>query len=223
MCSLFRCTTQRDLQVIVYVSPTDRLSLHDRINEYFKLRKKIFCDQLNWEKPKPYDLEYDEYDDFFNIYILYVDDDSKQLHGGVRFMPTIGRTAIHKELQTQVNDPKEFVSPGIWEASRFCALRGRNELRTEGMVNRAALALSLASIEFCRANDIKHIVGICDEKFLSMAESFGADGKIISEVAGESEIKRYCCAWPARADSEMLTWSRRFLRSDGPPILCNVT
>lgn len=208
--------------MIVYVAPTDRLASHDRIYEYFKLRKKIFCDQLNWEKPKPYDLEYDEYDDFFNIYVLYIDDDSKQLVGGVRFMPTKGQTAIQKELQEHLPDPKEFISPNIWEASCFCALRGKTENSTKGIVNRAALALALASIDFCRVNDIDHIVGVCDKKFISVAESFGTAGKIISKVAGTHEMQRFCCIWPARADSEMLTWSKRFLRSGGPPILCKV-
>ncbi|MEM7463093.1 MAG: acyl-homoserine-lactone synthase [Pseudomonadota bacterium] len=208
--------------MIVYVTPTDRLSLHERIYEYFKLRKKIFCDQLSWEPPKPHDLEYDEYDDYFNIYILYVDDDSNQLFGGVRFMPTKGYTEIHKEIVKQDLDPAEIVSPNIWEASRFCALGGKTKRRPNCMVNRAALALALASIEFCRANDISHIVGICDAQFLSMAEAFGVNGNIICEVSGVHDQPRYCCKWRARADSEMLTWSRRFLGNDGPPVLCTV-
>ncbi|MGI9400649.1 MAG: acyl-homoserine-lactone synthase [Rhizobiaceae bacterium] len=208
--------------MIVYVTPTDRLSHHGQINEYFKLRKKIFCEKLNWATPKPFGLEYDEYDDLFNIYILYLDEDSKQLVGGVRFMPTNGPTATQSALAGQPQNRAKCVSPHIWEASKFCALRSKAEQHAEGIVNRAALALSLASIDFCQANDIRQIVGICDKNFISMAESFGVSGDVISSFSDDQQDQRYCCIWPARADADMLAWSKRFLRSGGPPILRQV-
>ena len=65
--------------MIIYVPPGKRHEYRDELTRYFELRKRIFCDKLNWVEPKPDGLEVDRFDNLFNVYVLSIDDETGEL------------------------------------------------------------------------------------------------------------------------------------------------
>ena len=138
---------RRAVPMILYVEMSDRNSHRHLIEQYFRLRKRVFCDELKWVDPVSEDMEYDDFDFMYNIYILHVDDCTGEVTGGVRLMPTTGPTLMHTVWADMLPDRDDFRSPAIWEATRFCA-DALASSRKSNLANRITLALTLAVIDF---------------------------------------------------------------------------
>ena len=67
-------------------------TLMDRM---FKLRKEVFSDQLGWDVSVDDDYERDIYDQKMPAYLVWCDDDRKELYGSMRLMPTTGPTLLY--------------------------------------------------------------------------------------------------------------------------------
>lgn len=91
----------------------------DLLDQMFRLRKRVFADELAWDVPVKGDLERDEYDDINPIYLVWCSDDRKTLYGSVRLLPTTGPTLLFDVFRNTFND-EELSAPGIWEATRLC-------------------------------------------------------------------------------------------------------
>jgi N-acyl-L-homoserine lactone synthetase len=203
--------------MIKYIELPERSENQNYINDYFYLRKKVFCDQLKWVEPKENGLEYDDFDEMYNIYILNIDDQLGNVTGGVRLMPTTGPTLMHEVWSDMLPDPNDFRSPNIWEATRFCVDDTSNSTRKGNFVNRATLALSLAVMDFGSANGITHVIGVCERKFFDMAGAYGASAEIISTKTDENGIEIGCGIWSTNAEQQTLAWAREFV-GNAPPI-----
>ncbi len=96
---------------------TDNSSL---LLQYFRLRKRIFFDNLKWSVPVKGDLERDTYDDARPTYLLWLDSQRRVTYGGLRLMPTTGPTLLHDVFHaTHGRDPR-LISPDVWEGTRMC-------------------------------------------------------------------------------------------------------
>lgn len=90
------------------------------LDQSFRLRKKVFADRLGWQVPVTGSHERDRYDDLHPAYLLWCDDDRKQLYGSVRLMPTTGPTLLYDVFRSTFPDACDLVAPGIWEGTRMC-------------------------------------------------------------------------------------------------------
>jgi N-acyl-L-homoserine lactone synthetase len=202
--------------MIVYIEAAERQKNQQRIFEYFKLRRKVFCDHLRWVEPRPDGLERDAFDEMDNVYILNVDEYQGNVTGGVRLMPTTGPTLIHDVWRDMLPDPDDFRSPNIWEATRFCVDEASSASRKGSFVNRATLALSLAVMDFGAANGITHVIGVCERKFFDMASAYGADAEIISTKRDTNGVEIGCGIWSTSAELQTLEWARDFVGCRAP-------
>jgi len=90
------------------------------LNQYFRLRKTVFCDQLKWDCPATGPEERDHYDTLKPVYLLWSSNDGKTLYGGLRLMPTTGPTLLYDVFQKTFPAAATLQAPGIWEGTRMC-------------------------------------------------------------------------------------------------------
>jgi acyl homoserine lactone synthase len=207
--------------MIQFIEPHERAMHSAVLNQYFSLRKRVFCDQLRWVEPKTDELEFDDFDFGFNVYLLHLDDDTGALTGGVRLMPTTGPTLMHTVWADMLPDPDDFRSPSIWEATRFC-VDSSASTRRSSLANRATLALTLAVIDFAQANGISHIIAVCESKFFDMTNAFSGNAEIIDRRLDANGVDICCGLWSAEADRSRIEWARQFIGGSSPSIIRKV-
>lgn len=207
--------------MIVYVETPQREKYNHYLQQYFNLRKRVFCDQLRWVEAATSDMEFDALDGEHNIYILNVDDLSGAVNGGVRLMPTTGPTLMHTVWADMLPSPNDFRAPTIWEATRFC-VDSSASTRRENLANRATLALTLAVIDFAQANGISHIIAVCEAKFFDMTNAYAGGAEIISRRIDANGVDVCCGLWSADLDRSRIAWARQFIGGAEPAVIRQV-
>lgn len=193
--------------MIIYVPPAERLRYREYLHQYYKLRKFIFCDTLKWVPPPSGELETDRFDSLFNVYILYIDDKTGSVAGGVRLMPTMGPTLLHDVWFDMLPDGETMRSAAIWEATRFCIDESVSS-RKQSLLNRATLSLSFAIAEFAHTNQIEEIVAICERYFFEMSGVFGPKARMLSSRQEPQGPEIYCGVWEVSDIRKKLSWTR---------------
>jgi acyl homoserine lactone synthase len=90
------------------------------MEKMFKLRKRVFADQLGWDVPVNGDYERDEYDALKPVYLVWCGPGRTTLYGMMRLMPTTGPTLLYDVFRSTFPDTASLVAPGIWEGTRMC-------------------------------------------------------------------------------------------------------
>ncbi len=197
--------------VIIYIEPADRERNRGILKEYWKLRKRVFCDNYGWVSANEDGTETDHLDETYSISILYVDPRNQRLGGGVRLTPTTGQTLIHSVWPDMLPNPEDFRSPNIWEATRFCVDES-NTSRNQSFANRATLALNLAILDFASANGITNVIAVCEQKFFNLFEIYGFSPEIISRKTEKDGCEIGCAVWPTDETARnYISWARPFL------------
>ncbi|MEZ5791313.1 MAG: acyl-homoserine-lactone synthase [Nitratireductor sp.] len=206
--------------MIEYIEMHERNQKANLLEQFYRLRKHVFCDTLGWVQANGDGLEMDEFDDRFNVVIVNVDEQTGTVDGGVRLMPTTGPTLLHKVWPDMLPDPEEFRSSDIWEATRFCVGNLSSTTRKRNFVNRATLALSLSVLEFCSANGISKVVGVCEKKFFDMQRVYGTRAEIISSKIDENGVAISCGLWQTGKQARsQIAWAKPFLGGVEPVLL----
>lgn len=207
--------------MIIYITPKNRHHFRDELDQYFRLRKKIFCDKLKWVEAELGDREIDQFDKMFNVYILHIDKELGLVSGGVRLMPTLGPTLMHSVWKDLLPDEDDFRSPNIWEATRFCVDEEISS-RKANLLNRATLSLSMAVADFGHANGISNVIAVCESYFFNMAGAYGPKAEIISSKKDENGLDISCGMWSTSGIQSMLDWSRALTGNVEPAIIQRV-
>lgn len=88
--------------------------------QMFRLRKRVFADQLQWDVQVVGEAERDFYDDLRPVYLMWCDDARSKLYGSLRLMPTTGPTLLHDVFRRTFPTDVDLSAPGIWEGTRMC-------------------------------------------------------------------------------------------------------
>lgn len=204
--------------MITYILPSERKKHSERLNAYFRLRKRVFCDKLRWVQATGEDIERDQFDDLDNVYILYSDPATGKVAGGVRLMPTMGPTLLHSVWADLVPPGTNLKSPCTWEATRFCVDEEASS-RKANLLNRATLCLSMSVADFGHANGIRQVVAVCEDYFFTMAGAYGPKPEVISSKVDENGLKISCGIWQTEAIQSLLSWSRALTGNCEPALL----
>jgi acyl homoserine lactone synthase len=207
--------------MIVYVTPATRHKFREQLDQYYQLRKRVFCDKLGWVDAREDGREVDSFDSHFNVYILCIDSETGAVSGGVRMMPSTGPTLLHTVWADMLPDDNDFRSPNIWEATRFC-VDEEISTRKASLLNRTTLMLSMAVADFGNANGISHVIAVCEHYFFNMAGAYGPQAEILSTKIDQNGLKISCGMWSTSSIQSLLTWSRALTGNVEPAIIRKV-
>ena len=104
------------------------------MDQAFRLRKRVFHDQLEWAVTIDGDYERDEYDALQPAYLMWCNDRGDRLYGTLRLMPTTGPTLLYDVFRDTFAGAS-LIAPGIYEGTRMCLEHFRPILNREGFPN----------------------------------------------------------------------------------------
>lgn len=82
------------LDMIAVVDQSNAHKYSKLLDEMFRLRARIFLDRLGWDVQVRDGKERDKYDDKGPIYLIYTDDEAREVKGSLRLLPTTGPTLL---------------------------------------------------------------------------------------------------------------------------------
>jgi N-acyl-L-homoserine lactone synthetase len=102
------------------IQPNDFSRSMPLLRAMFRLRKKVFHDQLDWNVCIKDEMEFDEYDNSKVQYLVWCSSDRKNLYGAVRLMATTEPTLLYDVFaETHGNSP-DLIGDDVLEGTRMC-------------------------------------------------------------------------------------------------------
>jgi len=160
--------------MILAIEGVDRLAYRELFEQMFRMRAAVFSERLGWDVTVVDGKETDRFDAEDPLYLLCVDEMTRQLKGAVRLLPTTGPNMLRDVFAVLV--PGGSVeSPLIWESSRFAINPdlsvgpGRQDVNQ--FVNTTTIELLCGLVEAAQLAGVEHIVSVFDAR---MARIFRA-------------------------------------------------
>lgn len=152
------------------------------MDEMFRLRARVFRDRLGWDVRVIDGKERDKYDDEAPIYLIYVDDASREVKGCLRLLPTTGPTVLADFFSDTLPDAAHLSAPTIWECTRFCV-----DERIFGAGNRHELyfasALLIAALgDLALKAGIESILANFDSTMLELYRHIGCEVEVLGST-----------------------------------------
>jgi acyl homoserine lactone synthase len=127
----------------------------------YKLRKEIFCDELNWVNNCDHVIEVDDYDAYATL--IGVLDDTDKLLGTLRIIPAQCTMMIEKEFACLIKNTHQIIkTPRAVEISRLCIRKSICHDRQA----RVSHALYKGAYNWCLRNSIQFLYIVVDHKML---------------------------------------------------------
>lgn len=166
----------------------------DMMQAAFRLRKKVFADQLNWDVPVHGDQEFDEYDTDSARYLIWCSPDRENLYGLIRLLPTSGPTLLYDVFGATHDYAPELVAEDIFEGTRMCI---DEELVARDFPNLAPGAgfnlLFLALCEAGMALGVRRMVSNFEPAMSRVYRRAGLDYDMHGKAGGYGK-RPVCCA-----------------------------
>ncbi|TGQ28079.1 acyl-homoserine-lactone synthase [Mesorhizobium sp. M00.F.Ca.ET.216.01.1.1] len=179
--------------MITVIQPHHYRQHRGLLDQMFRLRKRVFFDQLDWEVPVHGDWERDAYDDFGPAYLVWTDGRYKALYGAIRLLPTTGPTLLYDVFRRTFPEQIDLAAPGIWEGTRMCideALLARDHPTIDP--GRAFCLMLLALCEVALAHGIHTMVSNYEPHLKRVYQKAGAALDEIGRADGYGK-RPVCC------------------------------
>jgi len=194
--------------MILFVTPENRHRYAAQIREYFRIRKLVFYDLLNWEVTVHGDQEYDMYDSMPCNYVLSLDRNG-MVQGGLRQMAMAGPTLTWEKFSDMIGDPTGLMAPDVWETTRFAVRPEKKDARFMSGVNRVAVELCAASLQTGLGLGAKRHVAVCEERVVRLTRSFRMPCTVLGRKVTPRGEDILCVAWEVSDESvERLAWAK---------------
>lgn len=180
--------------MIHYIEEVDRADSAQLLESYFRLRKKVFADELKWKVRVVGDLERDELDDQPCVYVIVTDNDNV-LIAGARLIPTAQVTLLSMAFDGLVPHYANIVSPTTWESSRYCVDRNAARMRVKSGLRKSTAELSIGTIQYAKKNGIKEIIAVCEERLYALSKTIFPKAEEIGRMEIDDDIV-ICARWP---------------------------
>jgi acyl homoserine lactone synthase len=168
--------------VIVVIESHNTEKYSKLMDEMFRLRAAVFRDRLGWDVQVVDGKERDRYDDAGPVYIIYSDEEAREVKGCLRLMPTTGPTLLADIFSDTMPDGVHLSAPTMWECTRFCI----NEKFIEGKPSEGLLFTSMVMIEALGTvainAGIESIIGNIDPGMLRLYRRIGCEVEILGST-----------------------------------------
>ena len=169
--------------MIITVEPKDRQKHRSYMSDMFRLRARVFRDELGWDVEVHDGNEFDKYDTEEKVYLLSLNEQGV-LDGALRLMPTSGPTLLTEVFSELVPSDMGLRSPHIWEATRFCVCRTHSPL-VKGIAS-AAWHLMIGAAELAVDSGIEAFVTVYDTRVKRLYRTLGIQVDELSSRQGET-------------------------------------
>ena len=153
------------------------------IDEMFRLRARIFRDRLKWDVQVADGKERDKYDDGTPVYIIYADDEGREVKGSLRLLPTTGPTLLADLFSDTVPDAVHLSAPTIWECTRFCLSDKILDERRQDGICLASTILIVALGEVAISAGIESIIANFDSSMLRIYRRIGCKVEVLGSTS----------------------------------------
>jgi N-acyl-L-homoserine lactone synthetase len=167
--------------VIVVVEPHNAQMYSDLLDKMFRLRARIFHDQLGWDVKVTDGCERDKYDHEGPVYIIYTDSQLDQVKGSLRLLPTTGPTLLVDFFSDTLPDAADLSAPTIWECSRFC-LDDRALANDHDGLLFVSTVLLIALGDLAIRSGIESILGNFDSAMLRLYRRLGCEVEVLGST-----------------------------------------
>ena len=169
--------------MIIIIEPHNKAEYQELMEQMFRLRARVFHDKLGWDVQVEDGKERDKYDDEAPVYLIYADDEARQVKGCLRLLPTTGPTVLSDFFSDTLSDAVRLSEPSIWECSRFCL-----DDRVLGNGNQeqmyfACVVLIAALGDVAIKAGIGSILGNFDSKMLRFYRRIGCEVEILGSTS----------------------------------------
>jgi acyl-homoserine lactone synthase len=111
--------------MIHIVTPENKSQYADAMEQAYRLRHKVFVDEMGWSALRKDDgREVDQFDDDHALHMLYLRDG--EVLGYQRMLPTT-RPHLLSEVMPQLCEDERPAGPHIWEWTRYCVQPAHRE------------------------------------------------------------------------------------------------
>jgi acyl homoserine lactone synthase len=148
------------------------------LDQMFRLRARVFHDRLGWDVQVADGKERDRYDDAGPVYIIYADDDTQDVKGSLRLLPTTGPTVLADIFSDTLPDAIGLSAPTIWECTRFCVEDGGS--RHQQLIASGMLIAALGDVAIKAG--IESILGNFDSTMLRLYRRIGCEVEVLGST-----------------------------------------
>jgi acyl homoserine lactone synthase len=148
------------------------------LDQMFRLRARVFHDRLGWDVEVADGKERDRYDDAGPVYIVYADDDTQDVKGSLRLLPTTGPTVLAEIFSDTLPDAIGLSAPTIWECTRFCVEDGGSRHRQ--LIASGILIAALGEVAIKAG--IESILGNFDSTMLRLYRRIGCEVEVLGST-----------------------------------------
>jgi N-acyl-L-homoserine lactone synthetase len=168
--------------MVVVIEPYNAHKYRPLIDQMFQLRARVFRDRLKWDVHVEDGRERDRYDDEGPVYLIYADEETAELKGCLRLLPTTGPTVLADFFSDTQPDAAHLSAPTIWECTRFCVDDGiltRGD-REELCFISGALIAALGDVAVKAG--IESILGNFDASMLRLYRRIGCEVEVLGST-----------------------------------------
>ena len=168
--------------MIVVIEQYNAHKYSNLMDEMFRLRARVFRDRLRWDVQVVDGKERDKYDDEGPVYLIYTDDEAREVKGSLRLLPTTGPTVLADIFSDTLPAAVDLSAPTIWECTRLCLddeilARGRRE---ELLFASTVLIAGLGEVAI--GAGIELILGNLDSSMLRLYRHIGCEVEVLDST-----------------------------------------
>jgi N-acyl-L-homoserine lactone synthetase len=167
--------------MITLIEPHDAIEHRKLMEEMFRLRARAFRNGLGRDVQVADGMERDKYDDEAPVYLVYSDDEAREVKGCLRLLPTTGPTVFADFFSDTLPEAVHLSAPSIWECTRFC-LDDRILSRGDQAVYFASAVLIAALGDLAIKAGIESILGNFDSTMLRFYRRIGCEVDVLGST-----------------------------------------
>lgn len=165
--------------MLVVVEEINAGEYRELLDAMFRLRARVFHDRLKWDVAVTDGKERDRYDDEGPVYIIYTDEEQKQVKGSLRLLPTTGPTLVSEFFSDTMPPAAQLSAPSIWECTRFCLDETLLDNGSRAEMAFASGVLFAGLGEIALRSGIKSIIGNFDAGMYRLYRRIGCEVDVL--------------------------------------------